>query len=54
MQELAYATYPPEGEEQAGYTYAMLVQATEDQRPALERIVYDAFRESFELLCAGN
>jgi hypothetical protein len=26
MAELAYATYPPEGEEDAGYTYAMLIQ----------------------------
>jgi hypothetical protein len=52
MEELAYATYPPEGKEQAGYTYAMVIQATEEQRRVLEEIVYDAVRKSFELLTA--
>jgi hypothetical protein len=53
MEEVAYVTYPPEGEEQAGYTYAMVIRATEEQQRVLEQIVYDAVRESFELLAAN-
>jgi transcriptional regulator with XRE-family HTH domain len=32
IKELAYATYPPKGQEDAGYTYAMLIEAGEDKR----------------------
>jgi transcriptional regulator with XRE-family HTH domain len=31
IKELAYATYPPEGQEGAGYTYAMLIDAGEEK-----------------------
>jgi transcriptional regulator with XRE-family HTH domain len=31
IQEVAYATYPPEGEEDAGYTYALLIKAGADK-----------------------
>jgi transcriptional regulator with XRE-family HTH domain len=30
IKELAYATYPPEGEEDAGYTYALIIEGGED------------------------
>ena len=31
IKELAYATYPGEGDEQPGYTYALLIDAGEDK-----------------------
>ena len=31
IKELAYATYPPEGQEDAGYTYAMLIDVDEEK-----------------------
>lgn len=43
IKELAYATYPLEGGKDAGYTYAMILDASEDKiewvANAMERIV---------------
>jgi transcriptional regulator with XRE-family HTH domain len=35
IRELAYATYPPPGEEDAGYTFAMIVDAGQDRAEEL-------------------
>jgi len=35
IKELAFATYPPVGEQDAGYTCAMIVDASRDQAEAL-------------------
>ena len=35
--ELAYSTYPPPGEESAGYTYAMLLDASGEE--AVDRVI---------------
>jgi len=47
IEELGYATYPPDGEE-AGYTYAMLIRADQDKQDAikreLEKITCETFR----------
>jgi hypothetical protein len=46
IKELACATYPPEGEEDAGYTYAMLIAAEKEKadwvRETMEEIVATA------------
>ncbi|HEY1068800.1 MAG TPA: hypothetical protein VGE52_21950 [Pirellulales bacterium] len=48
--ELGYATYPPAGDPDAGYTYAMLLAAGEDRKgdvmDALDRIREDIHKES--------
>jgi hypothetical protein len=31
IEELAFATYPPEGEEVSGYTYAQIIDAGEEK-----------------------
>jgi hypothetical protein len=53
--ELAYATYPPPGEEDAGYSYGMLLDAGEDQLD-LVRDLYDEERGRTitELLARGS
>jgi hypothetical protein len=40
IKELAYATYPPEGEG-AGHTYAMVLRADEGQRERLVQLVME-------------
>jgi transcriptional regulator with XRE-family HTH domain len=44
IKELAYATYPPEGEEDAGYTYAMLIDAGEDRMSWVSNTMVDVMR----------
>jgi hypothetical protein len=39
IEELAYATYPPEGDEGAGYTYALVVNASRDRESELSDIM---------------
>jgi hypothetical protein len=36
IKELAYATWPPAGRESAGYTFAMIVDASRDQQDRLD------------------
>jgi len=44
IEELAYATYPSEGQDDAGYTYAMLLKAGHDRM----QFVYQAMLESLK------
>jgi len=45
---LAYATYPPEGEESAGYTYAMLLDAGQDKQSFVADTMADIVKWSHE------
>jgi HNH endonuclease len=51
--ELGYGTYPPAGEDSAGYTYAMLIDADESQAGRILDDFHDAVRESDELVEQG-
>jgi len=48
LKELAYATYPPEGEEAAGYTYALLIDCGEDRREWVVGTMKQIVKTSFE------
>jgi hypothetical protein len=41
IKELAYATYPPEGDESAGYTYALIMEGPNDFTDWLKEIVLE-------------
>ena len=47
--ELGFATWPPEGDEQPGYTYAMIIDAPEERllllKDAYDHLLGDAARE---------
>jgi hypothetical protein len=47
IKELAYATYPDEGEEDAGYTYAMLIEAGEEKADWITETMIACIRESY-------
>jgi hypothetical protein len=46
IKELAYATYPPEGKESAGYTYAMVLDARGDQMDWVIETVQEVTKET--------
>ena len=45
IKEVAYATYPPEGQEYAGYTYAMIIGAGEEKADWVCDTMEDILRE---------
>lgn len=48
LKELAYATYPPEREECAGYSYAMLIDAGEERMDWVQETMTEIVGKSFE------
>jgi hypothetical protein len=51
---LAYATYPPEGEEDAGYTYALVLDCLSDREKEVEAIRHKAFVRTWERLTGAD
>jgi len=50
--ELAYAIYPPMGQEDGGYTYAMLLAASEDQMETIRDILQAVIMDSWAIIHA--
>jgi transcriptional regulator with XRE-family HTH domain len=48
IKELAFATYPPEGKEQAGYTYALVIDASQDRQDWVVQNMGEIIEESFK------
>jgi transcriptional regulator with XRE-family HTH domain len=48
LKELAYASYPPEGQEDAGYSYAMLIDAGEEEMSWVAETMQEIVAKSFE------
>jgi hypothetical protein len=48
IKELAYATYPPAGEKDAGYTYALVLDCSIDRQEDVADIIDTALRHSRE------
>jgi hypothetical protein len=51
---LAYATWPPEGEEGAGYTYALVLDCTSDRDREVEDIEHKVFARTWERLMGAG
>jgi hypothetical protein len=51
---LAYATWPPEGEEGAGYSYALVLDCLWDRAREVDDIQHKAFMRSWERLSAAG
>jgi hypothetical protein len=51
---LAYATYPAEGEEGAGYTYALVLDCSRDRMKQVDEIRHRAFQRTWERLAAAE
>jgi hypothetical protein len=49
IDELAYATYPPAGEKDAAYTFALLLNAGETHMPLVVHMVEVVVRKFFQL-----
>jgi hypothetical protein len=47
---LAYATYPPEGKEDAGYSYAMILDASRDKIDFVDAMMLKFFKESIMVM----
>ncbi|WP_165245545.1 hypothetical protein [Paludisphaera soli] len=50
LRELAYATYPPEGDEDPGYTYAMIIEAGQEKLGWAEDAMGEIVRRSHVML----
>ena len=53
LKELAYETYPAKGDESAGYTFAMFIDATDDDTPTIHELYNEILRDS-NARCIAN
>lgn len=52
--ELAYATYPPAGQQDAGYTYALVIQAGKEHQQWVRDTMMELTTESMKIITEAS